>query len=284
MKSVSISLRKGAAVVLLLLAVLPLSGQVKDRQHSDRLESARKLYYSGSYYAAEKAFTELGKESLRTLDRSEIEAYKVMCAIALDKVNAEGLVNTFCSKYPNAPQQSMVKEALASRYFDTGHYSEALAIYNTINRNHLYKTRRTDYTFKKAYSNLRTGGYDQAEQGFAEVLAGPNTQYTLPSTYYKGYVHYIRQQFSQAVPLFEKVGVGNQFSLMAQYFAVESKLMLKDYNYVIDRGTPLYDQLDREMQTSLARILSEAWYEKGDQQQARKYLDIYAQSGAPMCR
>ena len=48
MKSVSISLRKGAAVVLLLLAVLPLSGQVKDRQHSDRLESARKLYYSGS--------------------------------------------------------------------------------------------------------------------------------------------------------------------------------------------------------------------------------------------
>jgi tetratricopeptide (TPR) repeat protein len=270
--------------VQLLQAVLPLSGQVKDRQHSDRLESARKLYYSGSYYAAEKAFTELGKESLRTLDRSEIEAYKVMCAIALDKVNAEGLVNTFCSKYPNAPQQSMVKEALASRYFDTGHYSEALAIYNTINRNHLYKTRRTDYTFKKAYSNLRTGGYDQAEQGFAEVLAGPNTQYTLPSTYYKGYVHYIRQQFAQAVPLFEKVGVGNQFSLMAQYFAVESKLMLKDYNYVIDRGTPLYDQLDREMQTSLARILSEAWYEKGDQQQARKYLDIYAQSGAPMSR
>ena len=97
MKSVSISLRRGAAVLLLLLAVLPVSGQVKDRQHSDRLESARKLYYSGSYYAAEKAFTELGKESLRTLDRSEIEAYKVMCAIALDNVNYEGLVNTFCN-------------------------------------------------------------------------------------------------------------------------------------------------------------------------------------------
>ena len=128
MKSVSVYLRTGAVALLLLLAALPSWGQVKDRQHSDRLESARKLYYSGSYYAAEKAFTELGKESLRTLDRSEIEAYKVMCAIALDKVNAEGLVNTFCSKYPNAPQQSMVREALASRYFDTGKYVEALAI------------------------------------------------------------------------------------------------------------------------------------------------------------
>ena len=283
MKTVRVYIRTGAAL-LLLLAALPLWGQVKDRQHSDRLESARKLYYSGSYYAAEKAFTELGKESLVSLDKSEIEAYKVMCAIALDKVNAEGMVNTFCTKYPNAPQQSMVKEALASRYFDTGKYAEALAVYNTINRNYLYKTQQTDFTFKKAYSNLRTGGYDRAEEGFAEVLAGPYSQYTVPSTYYKGYVHYIRQQFAEAVPLFEKVGKENQFSLMAEYFAVESKLMLKDYDYVIKHGVPLYGQLDHEMQSSLARILSEAYYEKGNQQEARRYLDIYAQSGAELSR
>ena len=284
MKSVSIYLKKGAAALLLLLAALPVSGQVKDRQHSDRLESARKLYYSGSYYAAEKAFTELGKESSRTLDRSEIEAYKVMCAIALDKVNAEGLVNTFCSKYPNAPQQSMVREALASRYFDTGHYAEALAVYNTVNRNHVYKSRRTAFTFKKAYSNLRTGGYEEAGKGFAEVLARPYSQYTVPSTYYKGYVHYILQEFDKAVPLFEKVGQGNQFSQMADYFAVESKLMLKDYDYAIAKGTALYPQLDKEMQSSMARILSEAYYKKGNQAEARRFLDIYTQSGAELSR
>ena len=284
MKSVSVYLRTGAVALLLLLAALPSWGQVKDRQHSDRLESARKLYYSGSYYAAEKAFTELGKESLRTLDRSEIEAYKVMCAIALDKVNAEGLVNTFCSKYPNAPQQSMVREALASRYFDTGKYVEALAIYNTINPNHLYRNRRTDFTFKKAYCDMRTGGYERALEGFAKVLAGPYSQYTVPSTYYKGYVHYILQQFDQAVPLFEQVGKDNQFSLMADYFAVESKLMLKDYDYVIKHGEPLFGQLDNEMQSSLARILSEAWYEKGNQKEARRYLDIYTLSGAELSR
>ncbi len=284
MKSVSEYLRNGAAALLLLLAVLPLSGQVKDRQHSDRLESARKLYYSGSYYAAEKAFTELGQESSRTLDRTEIEAYKVMCAIALDQVNAEGLVNTFCTKYPNAPQQSMVKEALASRYFDTGRYPEALAVYNTIDPSHIYKTRRTGFTFKQAYSNLRTGGYERAESGFSEVLASPRSQYTLPATYYKGYVHYIRQQFAEAVPLFEAVGEGNQFSQMADYFAVESKLMLKDFDYVIRKGVPLYAKLDKEMQSSLARILSEAYYEKGDQEKARKYFDVYAGSGAEMSR
>lgn len=271
-------------LLLAILVTTPLAGQEKDRQHSDRLESARKLYYSGAYHAAETAFTELGKESSRTLDRSEIEAYKVMCAIALDKVNAEGLVNTFCNKYPNAPQQSMVKEALASRYFDTGKYTEALAVYNTINRNHLYRQQRIPFTFKKAYCNLRTGGYERAAQGFGEVLSMPYSQYTVPSTYYKGYVHYMQRQFAEAVPLFEKVGQGNQFSLMADYFAVESKLMLKRYDDVIAQGVPLFGRLDEEMKTSLARMLSEAYYEKGDQESAKRYLDIYTGSGTELSR
>ena len=273
-----------AGLLSLLMAAPPLWGQVKDRQHSDRLESARKLYYSGSYYAAEKAFTELGQESSRTLDRTEIEAYKVLCAIALDKVNAEGLVNTFCNKYPNAPQQAMVREALASRYFDTGHYLEALAIYERINPDHLYSSQRTGYTFKKAYSQMRAGNYTPAVAGFNEVIKGAHTQYTVPATYYCGYVHYIRKEFAEAVPLFDKVGEGSQFSLMARYFATESQFMRGAYDDVVRRGGRIYDELDRDMQSSLARILSEAWYELGDKEKARDYLEVYRKSGAEMSR
>ena len=284
MKSLRYCYRFAAGLLLLLLAVPPAGGQVKDRQHTDRLESARKLYYSGSYYAAEKAFTELSQESERTLDKTEIEAYKVLCAIALDKVNAEGLVNTFCNKFPNAPQQAMVREALASRYFDTGHYAEALAIYDVINPDHLYTTQRTGYTFKKAYSQMRTGKYDEAVSGFGKVIRSPHSQYTVPATYYGGYVHYIRKEFGDAVSLFDRVGEGNQFSLMAQYFATESQFMRKQYNDVVRRGERIYGQLDREMQSSLARILSEAWYDLGDNEKAREYLDVYRASGAEMSR
>lgn len=276
--------RYSAAVLLLLLAALPLTGQVKDRQHTDRLESARKLYYSGSYYAAEKAFTELGQESVRTLDRTEIEAYKVLCAIALDKVNAEGLVNTFCNKYPNAPQQALVREALASRYFDTGRYAEALAIYEVINPAHLYRTQKTGYTFKKAYCEMREDKYENAMTGFDRVMAAPRTQYTMPAIYYGGYVHYIRKDFGSAVKLFDKVGEGNQFSLMARYFATESQFMRRQYADVVKRGESIYGQLDRDMQSSLARILSEAWYELGDKEKASQYLDVYRKSGAEMSR
>ena len=200
--------------------------------HSDRLESARKLYYNGAYYAAERAFYELSgeMEGFSSLERCEIEAYKVLCAVALDKVNATGLVETFCTKYPNAPQRAMVRSALANRYFKTGRYQEALDIYRTVSEEHIYRNGRDEYVFNKAYCSMRTGAYDDAEDGFGKLLNRRHTRFTTPATYYLGYVHYVKKEFKKAAPLFEKVGEDNSFSLMARYFAVESRFMTKDYS------------------------------------------------------
>lgn len=254
--------------------------------HSDRLESARKLYYNGAYYAAERAFYELSgeMEGFSSLERCEIEAYKVLCAVALDKVNATGLVETFCTKYPNAPQRAMVRSALANRYFKTGRYQEALDIYRTVSEEHIYRNGRDEYVFNKAYCSMRTGAYDDAEDGFGKLLNRRHTRFTTPATYYLGYVHYVKKEFKKAAPLFEKVGEGNSFSLMARYFAVESRFMTKDYSYAISRGVKLFDELDRDMQTNLARILSEAYYETEQPLMAQKYLDIYKAGGAELSR
>lgn len=271
-----------------LLLSLTATGAVAQNAvlHSDRLESARKLYYNGAYYAAERAFYELSgdEDGMSSLERCEIEAYKVLCAIALDKVNATGLVETFCTKYPNAPQRAIVRNALAVRYFKTGRYQEALDIYRTVSEEHIYRNGRDEYIFNKAYCSMRTGAYDDAEYGFGKLLNRNHTRYTTPATYYLGYVHYVKKEFAKAAPLFEKVGDGSSFSLMARYFAVESRFLLKDYDYTLSRGTKLFDDLGRDMQTNLARILSEAYYETGQPLMAQKYLDIYKAGGTALSR
>lgn len=273
-------------ILVLLASSRPVFSQVKDLNVTDRIESARKLYYSGAFYAAENVFRQLAADGagLSDLERSEVEAYKVMCAISLDQVNAIGLAEMYCNRYPNSPQKAMVREALASRYFDTGRYEEALAVYNTVNINHIYRSRRTAYTFNKAYSNMRVGNLDEAMGGYAKVMKGPKTRYTTPSTYYLGYVNYQKKDFASAAPLFEQVEDGTQFTVMARYFAVESRFMLKDYGYAIEKGSAILDSLDRDMQASMARIISESYYERGENELASRYLDIYKQSGAALSR
>src|SRR5574344_1845270 len=139
-------MKRGCAYRLILLLTLiqvcfTAFAQIAENKFSDRFESAKKLYNSGVYYAAEQAFDALGKDTynLENLSRSEVEAYKVLCAIALDRVNIDGLVKNFAVYYPNSPELGMVKFALATHYFDKTDYSKALTVYETIHPKHLYK-------------------------------------------------------------------------------------------------------------------------------------------------
>ena len=113
---------------LLMLPAAPLrAGEPDGAEFRERLESARMLYNSGAYAAAEQAFSELAASIGNTyaLRRSELEAYRVLCAIAMDRVNAEWMVKVFAENYPTAPELSMVRYALASRFFDRGEYEKA---------------------------------------------------------------------------------------------------------------------------------------------------------------
>lgn len=266
---------------MLSLAAPAIVAQTQDSRMMDRLESARQLYYNGSYYAAEKAFMELnGSDG----DRIEIEAYKILCAIALDKVNVAGLVKVFCDKYPTSPQQDIVKWALGARYFDTGQYNECLSVLNQIRKNHLYSRQFSEFEFKKAYSNMRCGNFEDAGRGFDSVLSEPESRYTVPATYYRGYVYYYGKEFDKALSFFEKVRSGSRFEYMAIYYSVECRFMLKEYDSVIELGTRIFPDLEADLKNSVARILSETYFAKGDKEKAKEYMDFYTRGTGAMSR
>ena len=173
--------------LLLLAAALPLRAVEPDgADFRERLESARMLYNSGAYAAAEQAFTELSAAigDSYALRRSELEAYRVLCAIAMNRVNAEWMVKVFAENYPTAPELSMVRYALASRFFDRGEYDKAHEYFETINKRYLYSDWRTEFEFKRSFCNMRTGHNDRAAAGYKSIIDEPLSIYTYPSIYY----------------------------------------------------------------------------------------------------
>jgi len=279
-------LSKLTAVTAILLLSASAFAQVNAIDFSEKLESARKLYFNGSYFAAEKVFNELSNEmgKVATPELTEVEAYKVLCAIATDKVNMAGLVNNFLHNYPNAPQINKIKHAMASRYFDKGEYATALEVFDQIDRRHIFSRSRTDFDFKKAYCQMRTGNNEDAIKTFTAIKNAEYSNFTVPSTYYLAYTYYIEKKFQEASPLFEECFADQRFSLMAKYYAVESHFMMKDYNYVVSYGPSLMQDLDRDLQINLAKILSETYYAEGLPETAQQYLDLYMNSGNELSR
>lgn len=274
--------------ILALLLTFPggHAQTINERDWGERLESARKLYYSGSFYAAEKAFDELSAsiDGRNELKQSEIEAYKVLCAIALDRVNIDGLVKVFSDKYPNAPELSMVRYALASNYFDRGRYDEAQKILVDVNEQYLYKAWRIPFRFKRGFSQMTQGNREEAAKDFTSIIEKKPAHFMYPSLYYLGYVYYLDRRFDEACGLFVKAASDTRFKKMSSYYLLESKFMTKDYYYVVDNGADVYEEMEEDLRPNVARILSESYYCLGEADQARKYMDIYETSAPSISR
>ena len=275
-----------ALALLLLLLSADRAFAINDLDWGSRLESARKLFYSGSFYAAEKAFDDLAAsiDGRNELKQSEVEAYKVLCAIALDRVNIDGLVKVFSDKYPNAPELSMVNYALASNYFDRGRYAEADKILQAVNEKYLYKGWRNEFRFKKAFSEMTQGRREDAAKGFESIIERKSARYMYPSLYYLGYVNYLDRRFDEACGLFAKASADSRFSRMSSYYLLESKFMSGDYYYVVDNGETVYAAMDEDLKPNVARILSESYYSLGETEPACRYMDIYESSATALSR
>ncbi len=244
---------------------------------NNRIEDAKMLYRSGTYYAAEQSFSKLLEESQSntSLNHIELEAYRLMCAINLDRDNAVGLVKRFSEQYPNSIELPLVRYTLASHLFDKGEYGEALEIFTTINSKLLHNDK-IDCDFKYAFCNMDAGNYSQAESLFLQIIAAGDTPRYYSSIYYLGYVYYRDSQFEKAFDYFSKAQADSKFALMASYFATESKFMLKDFDYVVENGPKIYNSLESDLQSTLSRMISEAYYEKQMTEEALRYFKLYA--------
>ena len=273
------------ALILLLMLPARLTGQPAGT-FSDRLETARKLYHGGSYFAAEQAFAELAAspEAGNQLRRSEIEAFRVLCAISLGRENAPGLIKAFSDRYPTAPEIPLIYYTLASRHFDHGRYDSALEILSRTDPASLGRSLQAEYTFKRAFCQMKGGDNAQAAAGFQKVASAEHNRYTYPSLYYLGYVNYLERNFEQAYSTFLRAAGDSRFKVMSQYYQLESKFMMGDYGYVTREGDAIYDTLEAELKPNLLRMLSQSWYALGDDARSAEYMERYRAGGASLSR
>ncbi|MCF0177183.1 MAG: tetratricopeptide repeat protein, partial [Bacteroidales bacterium] len=250
------------------------------------LENAKELYSVGMYAAAERELDKLmaSFDDKSSLFYSELTANKVMCAVATGRVDMEGLSHNYEIDFPNDPQASMVKFYLAVTLFDGSDYTKATTLFDSVNEKYLHRSVLPEFNFKYGYCKMTEGDSDGAIALYQKVIDSETTQYTYPAIYYQAYSYYLTQQFAKAFPLFEKSSTDSRFASVAAYYAIESKFMLGDYDYVIEHGRENLGRVSPELVTNLYRILSEAYFAKGETESAKSYLDKYLATGVNISR
>jgi len=274
--------------LLILFFALPAFADTGSTNPSieKRFAAAEELYNKGVLAGAQQEFEDI----LDLVDpkngsmRAEIEAYLAIIDIDLRKPNLKASYTRVENLYKESAKIWMVRMKYASYLIDEEEYAEAIPVYLMINERKLNREWRNEYNFKYGYASLRSGNGAKAEELFGRVVAVPYNAYTNPSYYYLAHISYMKRDFNKAIDLFGKIGIDPRFSALSSYYIMESKFMLKDYQYVVTEGEKAYSTMEGEHRNKSARLLSEAYFALNQTEKARYYFEQYSLTNKNLSR
>lgn len=241
-----------------------------ERDGLKELREAVRLYDIGMVGRSSTMLDILSKKT----GSADSEGYSILCDVVTGAPGYEVSMEEFFQKHPYSVLIPEIKYRHALNVFAKEDYKLAAEIFETIPSKRISKSQRTEFLFKRAYSNFENQQFDLARERFLEIQHLPSSDYTAPSHYALGYLEYSQKDFKEALNWFEKSVKDSRFAPISSWYIMECRFMLKDYMYVTEYAPGLYDMVPEERKPYLARIISESFLILGDAENAKKYLDI----------
>lgn len=231
---------------------------------AQNVQRAAELYNRGFYAEAVQALEQ---------DKSATaEAYRALSALQLKSEGAGIKADAFMKKYHEHALVPQVRFLRAQNLFDEGKYEEAAAQLRAVNPAHLSKAQLPEYRYKLGYSAYSYGDWDAAMPSL-EAATESYSDYSAPSAFTLGYIHYARSRFPEAEKWFDKCKKDYRFKEPSLYYILECRFNEKDYDYVIAHGEEVMAQVSEDRRPRLSRILSESYLVRGNVDKAREYYE-----------
>lgn len=242
---------------------------------ADTYREALKLYENGLYSRAKEMFDQVSDKT----GNADPAGYSLLCDVRAKVPGYENRIEAYFENYPYSRLTGQIRYHHALNLFDAEDYKAASEQFAKIKEDNLYKSQRTEFAFKSAYCDLENDNVYSARDGFKDVEGRKHSDFTAPSRYGIGYVEYKLKHFREAIPWFEKAAKDPRFAEMAEYYVLECRFLLKDYEYVLKKGTEMFNSAPAERKSHLARMISESYFVKDDVDNAKKFYEEYTLAG-----
>ncbi|MBI4645537.1 MAG: tetratricopeptide repeat protein [Bacteroidia bacterium] len=206
--------------------------------------------------------------------RSDAEYYIAICAIKLFNKDAEYLLSSFISKYPESSRIKTAYFQMGNYQFVNKKYSKAVSWFEKVDINILNKEEQAEYYFKAGYSYYLLEDYENAGKFFYEIK-DIDTKYTVYALYYYSHIEYMKGNYQTALLGFQKLSDNEMFAPIIPYYITHIYFYQGKYDEIIKYAPPLLEADSSDRATEIARIIGEAYYRTFHYKEAIPYLERY---------
>ncbi len=270
---------------ILIPLCLVVGSHVASGQRSYQFEAPDRLFIEGKELFSLKNYPgcidklEAYKQHSTDVDLiQEADYMLVYSAYEQGRPNAVELLKDYLDVYPASRHADEVNFLIGSAHFGLGEYQKAIFWFNESNIDMLSPEQQEAYCFRLAYSLLQTGDMEKARGYFARIEQ-IGTKYREASTYYVAYIDYAIGKYNNALVEFTRLKDLPDYKERSLYYITQIYFIQNKYEKVISEGKELLASYpDSENNSEVCRIMGNAYYHLGNEDQAINMLSKYVSS------
>ena len=270
---------------ILIPLCLVVGSHMASGQRSYQFDAPNRLFVEGKELFSLKNYSgcidklEAYKQHSTDADLiQEADYMLVYSAYEQGRPNAVELLKDYLDVYPASRHADEVNFFIGSAHFGQGEYQKAIFWFNESNIDMLSPEQQEVYCFRLAYSLLQIGDMEKARGYFARIEQ-IGTKYREASTYYVAYIDYATGKYNNALVEFTRLKDLPDYKERSLYYITQIYFIQNKYEKVISEGKELLASYpDSENNSEVYRIMGNAYYHLGNEDQAINMLSKYVSS------
>lgn len=270
---------------ILIPLCLVVGSHMASGQRSYQFDAPNRLFVEGKELFSLKNYSgcidklEAYKQHSTDADLiQEADYMLVYSAYEQGRPNAVELLKDYLDVYPASRHADEVNFLIGSAHFGQGEYQKAIFWFNESNIDMLSPEQQEAYCFRLAYSLLQIGDMEKAHGYFARIEQ-IGTKYREASTYYVAYIDYATGKYNNALVEFTRLKDLPDYKERSLYYITQIYFIQNKYEKVISEGKELLASYpDSENNSEVYRIMGNAYYHLGNEDQAINMLSKYVSS------
>ncbi len=238
--------------------------------------TGRILFDQEQYGAAAESFQNVINHSSNDDELLIVNAeyYTAVCAMELEHEDAEYRLTEFIRERPESTLSKRAYFQLGKIQFSNGKYAKALESFKEVEVPDLDKDEKTEYFYKKGYSQYKTNSPDRAKTSLSKVL-NTDSKYTPYAIYYYAVISFEEGDDEDARENFEKISDNRAFRKSIPTYLTHLYHRAGEYNKMIELGVPAFDEASSKDKPALALMIGDAYYQSEDYDEALPYFEFY---------
>jgi tetratricopeptide (TPR) repeat protein len=265
--------------LLFLVLHLQVNAQATLYQQGTEIvfQDALELYTKGQFPASKIEFARLEEANLS--ENREIERTYYYASAALRAENPDGavLLEKFILEYPAAPLRNTAAMELGDHFFLARNYSKAIESFRKVDLGAVYGEEKAAVLFKSGYSFFQLKNYKESLSYFEQAKLF-RSEYLPDAYYYAAYVHLVQKDDEKAIQNFKEAEKASTYAGKVPYMLASIFYRQKDFDALIAYAPSILQRQGLEKKEAIQLLLAEAYYEKGNHEQAAQNYMAFVQS------